>query len=506
MTLLLADAEVCITRTERQLSQRPARAPDYASENAALIRLADEMAERPHNVLQTLCEVILDGLNAGSAGISLLQAEQDGGGFYWPAIAGEWAAFQGGGMPLDASPCGVVIDSDAVLLFQDVAEDFPAAAQGSPPITEIMLAPFHKAGRPIGTVWALAHDPDRRFDREDKRLLTNLARFASAAYQTLRTDRVAQAAKERLHWRLPTLMSWASGNGTSPGTVSLPTRSLPNSMASGRLKPRPEHRSRRSSTESPRGSARVMAEIRQAIDNGTPFGSEYRVISTSGATHHLLARGECGHDADGKPTQFPGIVIDITQQRLAERALLRTEDRYRSLFNTLDAGFCVIEMLFDAQGQPADYRFIEVNPAFQQRTGLASPLGRTMRELAPDLEQHWFDIYGRVALTGEPARFENPARALDDRWYDVYAYRVGQPEDRQVAILFTDISDRRRMEQALRASEHQFRSLAQAMPCHVWTARPDGMLDWFNDQVYQVQWGTSRRPRRRSLDFHRPSR
>lgn len=135
---------------------------------------------------------------------------------------------------------------------------------------------------------------------------------------------------------------------------------------------------------------------------------------------------------------------------LAEEATQRSEGRYRSLFDSIDAGFCVIEVRFDDDGNAADYRFVEVNRAFEANTGLADAEGKWMRDLAPDHEQHWFDIYGKVAKTGQPIRFENPALALDDRWYDVHAFQVDDPALNRVGLLFNDISDRRRAEQALR--------------------------------------------------------
>jgi PAS domain S-box-containing protein len=127
----------------------------------------------------------------------------------------------------------------------------------------------------------------------------------------------------------------------------------------------------------------------------------------------------------------------------------RAEARYRTLFDSIDAGFCVIEVLFDEQDRAVDYRFLEVNEAFERHTGLRDPVGRRMRELAPAHEEHWFALYGRVARTGERIRFENAAAALD-RFYDVDAFRVGSPEQRRVAVLFNDISERRRSEERLR--------------------------------------------------------
>jgi PAS domain S-box-containing protein len=133
-----------------------------------------------------------------------------------------------------------------------------------------------------------------------------------------------------------------------------------------------------------------------------------------------------------------------------------SEGHYRTLFESIDLGFCTIEVLFDGTGRAVDYRFLDVNPAFKQQTGLLDAVGRRMRELAPAHEEHWFEIYGQVALTGTPVRFEQTAAALG-RWYEVYAFRVGDPECRQVAILFSDIAARKRAERALQESEEALR-------------------------------------------------
>ena len=123
--------------------------------------------------------------------------------------------------------------------------------------------------------------------------------------------------------------------------------------------------------------------------------------------------------------------------------------RYRALFNAIDQGFCIIEMLFDGDDRPCDYRFLEVNAAFTQHTGLDDAVGKTILSLRPDHEKHWFEIYGRVALTGEPVRFEREAAALG-RWYDVYAFRIDAPEQRRVAVLFRDITAQKRSDDRTR--------------------------------------------------------
>jgi PAS domain S-box-containing protein len=168
-------------------------------------------------------------------------------------------------------------------------------------------------------------------------------------------------------------------------------------------------------------------------------------------------------DATGNVIGVSKMARDITQRKLAEVEIHRSEGRYRTLFDSLIEGFCTIEVIFDTAGKPVDYRFLETNPAFEKQTGLHNAQGRLMRDLAPDHEAHWFEIYGKIALTGEPAQFENEAKALGRHYY-VSAHRVGGPESRMVSILFNDITERKGAEDGLRASEARYRTLFEYAP------------------------------------------
>lgn len=153
---------------------------------------------------------------------------------------------------------------------------------------------------------------------------------------------------------------------------------------------------------------------------------------------------------------------DITERKKNEEWRRVSEERYKSLFESIDEGFCLIEMLFDEKNVPVDYRFLELNPAFEKQSGLKNAVGRTMKELVPMHEKHWFEIYGRVALTGESIRFENRAAGLD-RWFDVYAYRPGPAENRTVAVLFNDISKRKKAEKDLQRAQKELQEHAASL-------------------------------------------
>ena len=140
-----------------------------------------------------------------------------------------------------------------------------------------------------------------------------------------------------------------------------------------------------------------------------------------------------------EPPSFTGFVRDITDRRRAEATLRESEARYRGLFESIDQGFCVIELIRDAAGRAVDYRYVEINPAFEQQTGFRDAVGRTINEMVADMEPFWNEVYDRVARTGEPARFENEAAQMG-RWYDVFAFRAGGEGSRRVAILFKDIT------------------------------------------------------------------
>jgi PAS domain S-box-containing protein len=247
----------------------------------------------------------------------------------------------------------------------------------------------------------------------------------------------------------------------------------------------------------PAGSMPDLPQYQDLFDLVSPEGgfprSEHGLISsilrgeTVSDRRLVLRRRDSGVEA---PVSFTGAPVldaqgaleaavlihrDLSGQQRAEEESLRNERRYRDLLETLDDGFCVLRMEFDANGKAVDYSWLETNAAFEKQTGLKDAVGRNVRTLVPDLDESWFRLYGKVALTGEAIRFENYAPAMG-RWFDVHASRTGRPEERQVALVFKDITERKRAEETL----HRFALLVEASNDFISLADSSGICTFLN--------------------------
>lgn len=140
--------------------------------------------------------------------------------------------------------------------------------------------------------------------------------------------------------------------------------------------------------------------------------------------------------------------LDRNYQQISGE-LSESEEKYRSLFNSIDQGFCLLEVFFDANNKAIDYRFMEINKAFAQQSGLVDAVGKTILEIVPNLEPQWAELYGQVAKSGEAVRFEADVPSMN-RIFDIYAFPSGVPGQNLVAVLFADITDRKLTEQKIR--------------------------------------------------------
>ncbi len=171
--------------------------------------------------------------------------------------------------------------------------------------------------------------------------------------------------------------------------------------------------------------------------------------------------------------------------------LKESEEKYRSLFSSITQGFCVIELLFDENNQPVDYCFLETNPVFEEQTGLKDAIGKTANQLVPNLDAHWFQLYGKVAQTGESIHFIEGSEAMG-RWFDVFAIKVGGAETKKVALLFTDITERNKIEKALKLNESNLRNIIMQAPVAMAILKgPQFVVELANDFMYQL-WGAEK--------------
>jgi PAS domain S-box-containing protein len=185
----------------------------------------------------------------------------------------------------------------------------------------------------------------------------------------------------------------------------------------------------------------------QRSQDGNPGSTEERLAANQENRPSLTELETNDQEIELRNQELQSAIQELKSK--VDEALRESDKRYQTLFNSIDEGFCVLEMIFDADDRPVDYRFLETNPAFEKQTGLVDAVGQRVRMLVPDLEDHWVEIYGRVAVTGRPERFVDHSEVMG-RWFDVYAFPLGESPDRKVALLFTDITQRRKAEEALR--------------------------------------------------------
>jgi hypothetical protein len=169
--------------TTDELASRSSRPIDFEAVNEAFATLQMANLKWPEAILQRFAELLIDLCNAHSAGVSILEQENGNEVFRWHAIAGIYAPYRWGTMSRYSSPCGVVLDQEAMQLFKYPERYFLYSIPLKPPICEALLTPFRLNGNVIGTAWLISHKESRRFDNEDLRRMQNLLRFTAVSYE-----------------------------------------------------------------------------------------------------------------------------------------------------------------------------------------------------------------------------------------------------------------------------------------------------------------------------------
>lgn len=211
----------------------------------------------------------------------------------------------------------------------------------------------------------------------------------------------------------------------------------------------------------PDDRAYAERQWREAVAARGLVNAEFRLRAPGGGWRWTNVRAAPVLDAEGRIEKWAGMNIDIDDRKRAEAALRENEERYRTLFESMDEGYLLSEVILDENNKAIDIRFLEANPAAVQLAG-RDFIGQRMREIDPRYEEYWYEAYGRVALTGEPVRAEHYAEP-HGRWFDFRLSKVGPPESRRVASVFLDVTERKSAERALRESEERLRDVLNSM-------------------------------------------
>lgn len=202
----------------------------------------------------------------------------------------------------------------------------------------------------------------------------------------------------------------------------------------------------------PKDAARLTDALTATMRGQGDMHSEFRLIHP--VTQKILwleVHGTLSAGTDSQKARINGIARNITLRKETDEELRASEEKFRSLFNSIDEGFVTLELLFDDNGHVTNYRFLETNPALGKLTGLTDVVGKTALDISANVEQDWFQTFERIYLTGKAERFELPGQALD-RWFDVYASRIGEEGSRIISVVYNDITERRKTEALLRHS------------------------------------------------------
>src|SRR5450631_3906828 len=215
-----------------------------------------------------------------------------------------------------------------------------------------------------------------------------------------------------------------------------------------------------------------FAELWSTISTGKVWQGEIVNRRKDGTTYieEMTITPVTQRSGDTTHTCFIAIKQNITERRRAQDAMAESERRYRSLFENMLEGFAYCEMLFDDRGRPIDFVYLDVNRAFGKLTGLANVVGKRFTEVIPGGNPELFERYGRVVLTGEPESFEIEIKALG-MWFSISAHGAGKG---CFVATFDNITERKRIEQALRQAEEKYRTIFQGAVVGMFRSTPGG--------------------------------
>jgi PAS domain S-box-containing protein len=325
-------------------------------------------------------------------------------------------------------------------------------ADGSEREVEVLCGPISIGGREL--LYSIVHDitERKRVETEQADQIEQAQQARRALLSVVEDQKLAEAALQKSEENLRTTLNSIGdavistdigGRVVSMNPVAESLTGWSGQQASGH----PIEEVFRIINEQTRQT--VESPVAAVLKNGTVVGlaNHTLLLAKDGREIPIADSGAPIRNADGESTGVVLVFRDQTTERAARTALEESEARYRLLFENMTTGFAVHEMIYDEHDNPVDYRFLQVNAAFEDMTGLAAEkaIGRTARELLPATEEHWIQAYGKVALTGEPINFENYSKALD-KHFEVRAFC---PAPHRFAVVFSDITQRKEAEAEL---------------------------------------------------------
>ena len=508
-----------------ELQQRPARPPDYESENRVLVALAQALADSPRTILQTLAEKIMEALDADSAGVSLLSEDEQS--FFWPAIAGAWQPHLGGGTPRNFGPCGDVLDRNAPLLFKHPERRYAYFLATTPAAEECLLVPFYLEGKAVGTIWAIAHDDRRKFDTEDLRQLESLGRFASAAYQAqalgareqrqaaLRLEDALQSgqAMEKLNAEFreseealrrsegdlrdfvenaAVALHWVGADG-----IILWANQTEIDLLGYSREEYIGHHIADFHADQP-----VIADILVRLTGGETLNNhEARLRCKGGSIRHVLISSNALFENE-KFVHTRCFTRDITERKQAEEALQESRRFLRSSFDALSGHIAVLdESSTILEVNEAWRRFADENQFTGAGYGVGTRYLQDFEQIFPQGGEPAAYVRGiNDVIAGRRTSFEMeyPCHSPTvQRWFVMRVTRFQSPGPVRIVIVHDNITLRKQAEQALRQTELRFRALFDWGPIAMYSCNTSGTIQEFNRSAVKL-WG--REPKQGNTD------
>jgi PAS domain S-box-containing protein len=205
----------------------------------------------------------------------------------------------------------------------------------------------------------------------------------------------------------------------------------------------------------PDDAKEYISDFLSAQRDHRAFHRSVRVQRHDGEWRWIESFGQPLFAEDGTYLGHVGVSPDITEGKEAEELLRQSEKRYRTLFNSIGEGFVLGEVILGDKDEPIDFRYLEANPAFNKIIGATENIiGKTAREVVPELEEEWYELARRVGFGGETIRVEERVETLD-KWVDAYFSPVDEKGSGKLVIVFADTTERKQAEEALRRAKEE---------------------------------------------------